>query len=76
MSEENDFLLHPAILTMLGEMEAVFKLHNIDYYFAGAFARDIHYKSHGSDNLEKLKMQTGRLNLPNPRPLHCKCRDF
>lgn len=45
MSEQNEIILDPAILAMLSEMEVVFKRFGIDYYLAGAFARDVHFQS-------------------------------
>lgn len=49
MSENNDIILHENVLTMLSEMEEVFKRFDIDYYLAGAFARDIYYQQKQSN---------------------------
>ena len=49
MSENNEIILHENVLTMLSEMEEVFKKFEIDYYMAGAFARDIYYQKKQSD---------------------------
>jgi len=44
MSEQNEIILDPNIITMLTEMEAVFRKFDIDYYLAGAFARDVQFQ--------------------------------
>lgn len=50
MSEQNEITLDPNINTMLTEMEAVFKQFDIDYYLAGAFARDIQFQTKQPDS--------------------------
>lgn len=45
MSEQNEIILDPNIFTLLTEMEAVFRKFGIDYYLAGAFARDIQFQT-------------------------------
>jgi predicted nucleotidyltransferase len=50
MSEQNEILLDPNILTLLTEMEVVFNKFGIDYYVAGAFARDIQFQTKQPDS--------------------------
>lgn len=50
MSESNEIILDPNIITMLTEMESVFSKFEIDYYFAGAFARDIQFQTKQVDS--------------------------
>ena len=50
MSEQNEIIINPNILTMLTELEAVFNKFDIDYYLAGAFARDIQFKTKTPDS--------------------------
>ena len=50
MSEQNEIILDPNILTLLTEMEAVFNKFGIDYYVAGAFARDIQFQTKQPDS--------------------------
>lgn len=50
MSDQNKITLDPNIFTMLTEMQAVFKKFDIEYYFVGAFARDIQFKTKQSDS--------------------------
>ncbi|CAN5917375.1 hypothetical protein BH11BAC7_BH11BAC7_15030 [soil metagenome] len=45
MSERPNIILTESILSMLGEIETVFKKNGVDYYFAGAFARDLHFSA-------------------------------
>ena len=50
MSEQNEITLDPNVVTMLTEMEAVFSKFDIDYYLAGAFARDIQFQTRQPDS--------------------------
>jgi predicted nucleotidyltransferase len=50
MSEQNEIILDPNTITMLTEMEAVFSKFDIDYYLAGAFARDIQFQTKQPDS--------------------------
>lgn len=50
MSEQNEIILDPNIITMLTEMEAVFRQFEIDYYLAGAFARDVQFQTKQPDS--------------------------
>lgn len=54
MSEEKEIILDPNIIVMLTEMEVVFNQFEIDYYLAGAFARDIQFqKKEPNSNFRK-----------------------
>lgn len=54
MSEQNEIILDPNIISLLTEMETVFSKFGIDYYFAGAFARDIQFQTkQGKSNFRK-----------------------
>src|ERR1039458_1585921 len=60
MSEQNEIILDPNIFTLLTEMEAVFRKFGIDYYLAGAFARDIQFQT---KNSEKFIRKTDDVDL-------------
>ena len=40
-----DKILNPVIVSMLKEMERVFRQHDVDFYLVGAIARDIQLSS-------------------------------
>ena len=50
MSDQYEIILDPYILSMLAEIEEVFRRLDIDFYFAGAFARDLQFKSRQPDS--------------------------
>ena len=49
MSDKNEIQLDPNTIEMLHEMETVFKKFDIEYYLAGAFARDIQFQTKNSE---------------------------
>lgn len=49
MSDEKEIQLDSNTIEMLHEMETVFKKFNIEYYLAGAFARDVQFQTKNSE---------------------------
>jgi predicted nucleotidyltransferase len=49
MSDKNEIQLDPNTIEMLHEMETVFKKFDIEYYLAGAFARDVQFQTKNSE---------------------------
>lgn len=45
MSDNSEELLNPIVLELLQQMKQVFQQFGIDYFMAGAFARDLHFEN-------------------------------
>lgn len=60
MSEEKEIQLDPNAIEMLQEMEVVFSKFGIEYYLAGAFARDVQFQT---KNPESFIRKTDDIDL-------------